>query len=609
MAEDGGLIEGVLGGGAETPEPPAPGGLDPIAAALATSATVAGETLDPQLKSYLARQEKLVEIQTEHLHEQRIVVLANLKLKRASERLKLATQGFVAVVALVIVCGLGLMVWNAAHDHGLVVEPFSVAPAMAQRGLTGEVVARQMLGRLADMQAHTGSLRAANTYQNNWGDDLKVEIPETGVVSITEAQRFLRNWLGRQTRISGEVYQTPSGLTVTARAGETAGDSFSGADTDYDALLQRAAEAVYGTTQPYRFAIYLQQHDREDDANKVLLLLAQNHDAIERAWAYHGLAGHYPPHDLRRELALYRRALDQVPDFAPALGNMAFTDYRLGRYQASFSAATKYLADRKAIEKYISADRRENSIFAKRQQLDFLTGNYRDALKLTHGRATDGLDDYKLTFAVLNAESHDFSDTDALVADAAQDDPERSFVLGLRGLEAGDPQSIAWFVRSDEDQEKARGRDARLAWEWMTARAKARFGDAAGAQALIGETALDCYPCVATRGVVAAARGDKAAAEHWFAEAIRMGPDIPFAYVDRGQARLDRGDAAGALADAEAASRVGPHFADALKLWGDALAKTGAWSEAVVKYDAALAETPAWKALKQARAAAASHAR
>jgi uncharacterized protein HemY len=106
---------------------------------------------------------------------------------------------------------------------------------------------------------------------------------------------------------------------------------------------------------------------------------------------------------------------------------------------------------------------------------------------------------------------------------------------------------------------------------------------------------------------VAAARGDRAAAERWFTEAIRQGPHLPLAYVDRGRTRLDRGDVAGALADAEAANRLGPHFAEALKLWGDALARQGNWSDALAKYDAALAEAPAWTSLKQARTAARAH--
>ena len=92
-----------------------------------------------------------------------------------------------------------MMVWNAAHADGLIIESFSVLPSdMASRGLTGQVLATQMLDKLTAMQRATRSTRAPRTYANNWSDDIKVEIPETGV-SIGEAYRFpAQYWLGRQ---------------------------------------------------------------------------------------------------------------------------------------------------------------------------------------------------------------------------------------------------------------------------------------------------------------------------------------------------------------------------------------------------------------------------
>jgi tetratricopeptide (TPR) repeat protein len=99
---------------------------------------------------------------------------------------------------------------------------------------------------------------------------------------------------------------------------------------------------------------------------------------------------------------------------------------------------------------------------------------------------------------------------------------------------------------------------------------------------------------------------DTAAADHWFAEAVRQAPDLPMAYYEWGQALLARGDLAGAVRELSLAHAKGPHFADALKVWGDVLAKQGHWSDALAKYDEALTYAPDWVALKQARDAAAS---
>ena len=86
-----------------------------------------------------------------------------------------------------------------------------------------------------------------------------MEIPETGV-SIGELRNFLREWLGHDIHISGEVFRTAAGIAVTARASGEAGASFAGTEADLDALVQKAAEHVYEVTQPYRYANYLDRN-------------------------------------------------------------------------------------------------------------------------------------------------------------------------------------------------------------------------------------------------------------------------------------------------------------------------------------------------------------
>jgi hypothetical protein len=64
-----------------------------------------------------------------------------------------------------------------------VIEAFEVPPDLAQRGLTGQVIAKQVLDQISEMEARTSlvSARPANSYSNSWGTDLKIEVPETGI--------------------------------------------------------------------------------------------------------------------------------------------------------------------------------------------------------------------------------------------------------------------------------------------------------------------------------------------------------------------------------------------------------------------------------------------
>ncbi len=87
--------------------------------------------------------------------------------------LRLATL----VVGLAAAFGVGLLVWDAAHADGLIIEPFNVPPIWRQKGMTGEVVA--VLDELVALQAQTSSGRAAKSYSNSWGEHgIKLEIPD-----------------------------------------------------------------------------------------------------------------------------------------------------------------------------------------------------------------------------------------------------------------------------------------------------------------------------------------------------------------------------------------------------------------------------------------------
>src|ERR1700733_6249093 len=109
--------------------------------------------LDPRAATYLEEQTRLARLQSANLLEQNAFELSHLRFRRFSDyaRFALETAGF--LVVLLLLCGLGTMVWGATQDHDLVVDAFSVPPDVAQSGMTGAVLAGRVLDKFGQMQA------------------------------------------------------------------------------------------------------------------------------------------------------------------------------------------------------------------------------------------------------------------------------------------------------------------------------------------------------------------------------------------------------------------------------------------------------------------------
>jgi len=462
------------------------------------------------------------------------------------------------------------------------------------------------------MQSETDSARPARSYRNNWGDDIKVEIPETGV-SLGELRRVMREWLGHQTHISGEVFRSPAGLTVTARAGEEAAQSVSGADTELATLIQRAAENVYARTQPYRYAKLLNNEERYPEAFVVLEKLKQHADPLERAWAHYqfGYLLGITRGDYAADVSEQQAALREVPDFAPAYQQSAAAESRLGHDQAAVDDAAKYLAADRAIHKYVAPDAQQlyrALVLANKAEKD---GDYAESFRQVRTLPTPSISIFRNndlgSLARVLVLDHDLAEADAMADQLDAEQPLRFLVHGLTALERGDANATS-LIEQSATLAQIPGQTNLLAPRSITpllAIARARLGDRLKAKELIATTPTDCYLCLRARGIIAAEAGDRAEAERWFAEAIKEGPSLPQAYVERGIAHLGWDDSAGALADAEHATRLSPHHADAWKLWGDALARENRWKLALDKYDEALKYASNWRQLKEAREAAA----
>jgi len=547
--------------------------------------------------------------QRNHLHEQ----LKQIHLGLWEVRLGVFLRAATLCVGIAAATGAVMMVRDAANSNGLIIEPFSVPPDLAARGLTGQAVASQVLDTLTELQNHTNSFRPPQSYSNNWGSDLKVEIPETGV-SLGELRHFLREWLGHDTHITGEVWRTGTGIAVIARAGGERGEPVFGTEDDLGNVIQKTAENVYRATQPYRYANYLDRfyYDvtpvpadakaRLDQAQAIYRRLTYDPNPLERAWAWNALgtqawAGRG---DTAAALVYYRTALSIVPDHGTWLSALVQWTWEYGHAEESLAAAERYV---KAFPENRGAQIRialAKGNFAEMARLAALNranpsnptaydiGNWNLGLALASqhdAKAAHRVLGEPLRFSSLY--NRTFSARTGVLTLAALEDWQSVFTQEPAAEQAMRATQVGWDFDSHFN---------RILRPWL-ALAKAHLGDVAGGQSLIATTPLDCYDCVRIRGQIAAIAGNPVQADSWFARAVHDGPSLPFAYHDWGRSLLARGKPDEAIAQFTLANQKGPHFADPLEGWGEALMAKNQSHLALEKFAEAEKYAPNWDRL------------
>jgi len=558
-------------------------------------AVVTGATPDSTARTLLLRQTRLIEMQIQQIRLRRWLV-----------------TGLVALLAFAI----GAVLWSAARDRSLVIEAFSAPPDLEAQGLGGEVLASLLLDKLSTMDAQTDSLRSHASLRNDWSGDIKVQIPDTGV-SIGQLERGLRSWLGQQTRVEGSVFHRGDQLALTVRTESGNAQEFSGAPAALDRLLQQAAEAVYGATQPYQFSKYLEEHDRAVEALAVARKEAAAGPAGERPWAYAQISDLLYASDLPGSIDAGRKAAALDPHNALAVLNLSGAETLLGHDEDGWRDIRHGAELAEAGGGGLS---QTGVLFGSLNAGvgDELGGNFAAALavlsnpqsEITYSGYTPLLPGKN---AVELARLHDVAGA-AAVADVLPDSDllkylvfwnlaylplyERSAALEDWPAALADLDTVL-AATAAQGYLGELGRQRFL--QPLRAVALARTGRIADARQAADGTPEDCYGCVRARGKVAALAGDAAASDRWFGEAIKQAPSLPFAYFEWGQARLARGDTQGAIALFRQAQQKAPGWADPLKAEGDALLRLNKPEEALDRYAAAAPHAPRWGGLQLAR--------
>lgn len=536
--------------------------------------------------------------------------LRHLKLLGFSERIGAGLKIMGVVAGLIAAGALGMMVWNASQDRSLLIQAFSAPPELVERGLTGEVLASKLLDRLARIDSQAQSLRAPETFRNDWGSEIQVEIPQTGV-SIGELDKYLRQWLGKRTGIDGEVVRIGDQVAVTVRIGSAGAVTRQGSEADLDTLMQQVAEAVFQGTQPFRYSKYLESTGRMEQAMAVAVDLATDGPYEERAWAWAQISNlHLERGDIRAAVFAGRQAVDLDPELGLGWLNLGIAEGKLGHERASWDAIERSAALLTSGRGKLS----ETGIaigYYNASNLPVLRGDFNEATRLLQRRQSQttylNLDEQGQRIAASAAVFlHDVNGARAIIGRLGPDtEPERYSnqshpVLQPRAelaAERGDWQMARDRFRAMIDAAPAYASTAVItSLTPPLVIAEIKVGNVAEAARLAATLPDDCAACVGARAAVAEAMGDRPAADRLFARFVQLAAPGPFALSAWGEAKLGRGDVDGALALFRDAQREGPRWADAYKLEGDALFQQGKTREAAAAYREAIERAPKWSA-------------
>ena len=625
MAE--GVLGGLLGEAEETPEVLEAGqrvAAEAYAASLATQQPPGDPKVARAAEHFLRRQARLIDLQAEELSEQRTLRLSHLvnqdregRIRRAGQRIRVGMQSFLALVIGLITLGVLVMVYDAFTSRQVVVDAFRAPPALASRGVTGEVVAAGVLDTLQKLQAATRTVDKQLRTRGAWASDVKVEVPETGV-SLGEIIRLLHERFGHDLHITGELVQSGSGLSLTVRGEGVPAAAFTGGPEDLAKLTAQAAEYAYGRSQPIQYTTYLVQTGRYAEA------IAFDQGAFPRAGSDEERAqlanswgnANASLNQTITAVEKYRLAMSFAKPRSKvwwkAWGNV------VGSISAGEGEEAGWREAHAMLQAAAAAPKHEGPDLLNLQNPAQMTwdlplqvaSTVADAKRNSGAGTTVTLEGPAL--ADIYALMHDPAlAARYLAASDPNDSVTKAETLLIQGYAALDGGDAANALVPMEAFWKAWLADANLQYTYnfqgcYTGLALGLAGRLKEAEAVFKR--VNWSLCDALQGDVLAHSGDLAGAQKAWAEGQRLRPDLPAVPLHRGVFELSQGQLNAAEADAAAAASKAPHWADPWKTWGDVLARERRWKLALGKYDEALKYAPAWAELHRARAAAARRA-
>ena len=490
-------------------------------------------------------------------------------------RIKRLLWGGVVAVMMGLTILLAVAMVNASRSHALIVEPFHVPASLEARGLDGTTIANRLTDRFAVMRDMSDSSRAEDSYANGGDGDIKIAIPNTGV-SVGDVWRYLREWLGHDRRIGGDVTIVGDEVEITARITGGNGTSFRAPLADPTPAIDAAAASIFKQTQPYRYALMVSKTQGMEKSLLLLREIAEQSEVVsERQWGYVGWSASLTRQGLYDEAALRANqgiALD--PSFGKIYSNLSDSYILMGRSEPVVAANRKVLALlRTPAQSRLSPTGFDHTRDRVQSDLDEVLRNDQDKVAALQHQGT--LREYNGNARTARMMT--------LVALSRLGEFQR-VAASLPLMSFGDPafSATAWGVAAEFAAETGRADKSVVMIERELAAFASQLpkgkalaviapttiaryvemlvaaGRTADAATAIAPTRLDCYPCLVARGEVAAAQRDVPAATRWFAEAARQGPSLPQADFQWGRMLAANDNRPAALAHFAVAAKRAP---------------------------------------------------
>lgn len=278
----------------------------------------------------------------DHLRHEIDLISHASKFDWINKRLIVLRNAIIAFSVIGAVLIIASLCYHEAYRQTLNISIFDTPERLAERGITGQVVAKSLFDKLVERRKTVTTLDAGDLKEGWTEHRSDVAIPETHF-TIKSVFRYLRELTGNEIVVGGELLLDGEDLIIKARVAGNPPLKVRGKIGDWDSLLGDVANYIYETTQPAVLASYLGLTAKTpDDLSKLSRHIVKMINIIPRlprnvmAVAYDAYGGALMRQEkLAEALAAFNQAMYYDPQFGLAVINAAEVNFRLEKVEVA----------------------------------------------------------------------------------------------------------------------------------------------------------------------------------------------------------------------------------------------------------------------------------